>query len=56
LEGATDEVPDHVAVTHDQCVALLLLIGIRAVEISPKGGLYARSVAQELLQGNEIRK
>ena len=49
LKSATDEVADHVGMTDEDLVGVLLLLRIRATEVAAEGGFDPRTVFEVLL-------
>lgn len=50
LQGTTDEIAYDIAMTHDQCIALLLLLRKCTMEVATEGGFYPGTITEELLQ------
>lgn len=55
LQGTTDEIADDIAMSHDQCVALLLLLRKCTMKVATEGGFDAGTITEELLQFGSVQ-
>lgn len=50
LQSTTDKIAYYIAMTHNHCVALLLLFRTRTMEVAAEGSFDAGAITEELLQ------